>query len=196
MHLQTVLANDESMLDGAHREAPNSGSSDVRESVRLLHVAVAQIDVTMHEGDASVAVLSGALSSIAAGLKSIGQYAQESPSAGEPAQEGNVSASCSTLAKKVEAAIMAIQFYDAMTQKLTHISENLQALADSIAEPGGVDRPSAWHALKQRTRARFTMESERRVFDALMRGMTMREAVRAAKPEGAEAPPAGAIDLF
>jgi hypothetical protein len=65
------LANDETMLGGAHREAPDPGSSDVRESVRLLHVAVAQIDVTMHEGDASVAVLSGALSSIVAGLKSI-----------------------------------------------------------------------------------------------------------------------------
>ena len=103
---------------------------------------------------------------------------------------------CSSLAKKVEAAIMAIQFYDAMTQKLTHISESLQALADVMADPGRVDRPSAWHALKQRTRARFTVESERRVFDALMRWMTMEEAVRAAKPEGAEPPPAGAIDLF
>ncbi len=89
-----------------------------------------------------------------------------------------------------------MQFYDAMTQKLTHISENLQDLADSIADSGRVDRPSAWHALKQRTRARFTMESERRVFDALMRGMTMEEAVRAAKRAGAEPAPAGAIDLF
>ncbi|MDQ3563745.1 MAG: hypothetical protein M3436_06275 [Pseudomonadota bacterium] len=180
----------------ANREAPNPGSSDVRESVSLLHVAVAQIDVTMHEGDASVAVLSGALSSIAAGLKSIEQCAQKSPSAGEPAQKGNVSASCSTLAKKVEAAIMAIQFYDAMTQKLTHISENLRVLADFIADPGRVRLPCEWHDLRQRTRARFTMESERRVFDALMRGMPMEEAVRAAKPEGAEPPPAGAIDLF
>ncbi len=150
----------------------------------------------MREGDASVAVLSGALSSIAAGLKSIGQRAQESPSAGEIARKGNVSASCSSLAKKVETAIMAIQFYDAMTQKLTHISENLQALADSMADPGRVNQPIAWHALKQRTRARFTMESERRVFDALMRGITMEEAVRAVKPAGAEPPPAGAIDLF
>ena len=177
-----MLANDETMLDGAHREAPDPGSIDVRESVRLLHVAVAQIDVTMHEGDASVAVLSGALSSIAAGLKSIGQCAQESPSAGEVAQKGNMSASCSTLAKKVEAAIMAIQFYDAMTQKLTHISENLQALADSMADPGRVAAHAHGSTLKQRTRARFTMESEKRVFDALMRGMTMEEAVRAAKP--------------
>ncbi|MGH8534607.1 MAG: hypothetical protein ACREV1_18310, partial [Gammaproteobacteria bacterium] len=183
MQPRTVLADDETMLDGAHRGTP-AGSSDLRESVTLLHIAVAQIDVTMHEGDASVAVLSGALSSIAAGLKS--------PSAGEPAQKGNVSASCSTLAKKIEAAIMAIQFYDAMTQKLTHISENLQALADFMADPGRADRPSACHALKQQTRARFTMESERRVFDALMRGMTMEEAVRAAKWDGAEPPPAGA----
>lgn len=194
MQLRTVSANDETVLDGAHRETADPGSSDVRESVRLLQVAAAQIDVTMHEGDASVAVLSGALSSIAAGLKSIEQWAQESPSAGEPAQKVNVSESCSTLTKKVEAAIMAIQFHDAMTQKLTHISENLQALADFMADPGRVARPSAWHALKQRTRARFTMESERRVSDALMRGMTMEEAVRAAK--GAEPPLAGAIDLF
>lgn len=196
MQLRTVLANDESLLEGANREAPNPGSSEVLEAVSLLHVAVAQIDVTMHEGDASVAVLSGALASIAAGLKSIGQCAQESPLAGEPAQRGNVSASCATLAKKVEAAIMAMQFYDAMTQKLTHISENLQALADSIADPSQVNRPSAWHALKQQTRARFTMETERRVFDALMCGMTVEEAVYAAKPEAAEPPPAGAIDLF
>ncbi|MGH8511478.1 MAG: hypothetical protein ACREU9_01650 [Gammaproteobacteria bacterium] len=194
MNLRAASANDETMFDGAHREAPGPGSSDVHESVGLLHVAVAQMDVTMHEGDVSVAALSGALSSIAASLKRIGQCARESPSAGEPAQKGNLPASCSTLAKKVEAAIMAIQFYDAMTQKLTHISENLQALAYFIADPGRVDRPSAWHALKQRTRARFTMESERRVFDALMRGMPMEEAVRAAK--GAEPPPAGAIDLF
>ena len=189
-----MLANDETMFGGAHREAPDPGSSDVRESIRLLHVAVAQIDVTMHEGDASVAVLSGALSSIVAGLKSIGQCAQESPSAGESAQKRNMSASCSTLAKKVEAAMMAIQFYDAMTQKLTHISENLQALADLMADAGRVRRPCEWLDLRQRTRARCTMESEKQVFDALMREMTMEEAVRAAK--GAEPPPAGAIDLF
>lgn len=196
MQLRTVLANDDTMLGGAHGEAPEPGSSDVRESVRLLHVAVAQIDVAMHEGDDSVAVLSGALSSIAAGLKSIEQCAQESPCPEEPAQKGIVPASCSTLAKKVEAAIMAIQFYDAMTQKLTHISENVRALADLMADPVGADRPCEWHDLQQRTRARFTMESERRVFDALMHGMTMEECVRAPKPEGAEPPPAGAIDLF
>ncbi len=196
MRLRTVSANDETMLDGAQREAPDPASCYVRESVMLLHVAVAQIDVTMHEGDASVAVLSGALSSIAAGLNSIGQCVQQNPSAGEPAQKGNMSASCSTLAKKIEAAIMAIQFYDAMTQKLTHISENLRALADSMTDPGRVNRSGAWHALKQQTRARFTMESERRVFDALMHGMTMEEAVLAAKPPGAEPPPAGVIDLF
>ncbi len=196
MQLRTVSANDETMLDGAQRETPDPGSCDVRESVMLLHVAVAQIDLTMHEGDASVAVLSGALSSIAAGLKSIGQCVQENPSAEEPAQKRNMSAACSTLAKKIEAAIMAIQFYDAMTQKLTHISENLRALADSMTDPGPVNRHGAWHALKQQTRARFTMESERRVFDALMRGMTMEEAVLAAKPLGAEPTPVGVIDLF
>ncbi|MGH8509568.1 MAG: hypothetical protein ACREVH_12755 [Gammaproteobacteria bacterium] len=192
MQPRTVLANDETMLDGIHREAHERILSDVREAVGLLHVAVAQIDVTMHEGDMSVAVLSGALSSIAAGLKSLEQCAQESSSGGEPAW--NMSASCSTLASKAEAAIMAIQFYDAMTQKLTHISGNLWALADLMADPGRVRRPCEWHDLRQRTRSRFTMESERRVFDALMRGMPMEEAVRAAI--GTEPPPAGAIDLF
>ncbi len=64
MQLRTMSANDETVLG----EAPEPGSSDVRESVGLLHVAVAQIDVAMHEGDVSVSLLSGALSSIAAGL--------------------------------------------------------------------------------------------------------------------------------
>ncbi len=83
-----MLANDETMLGGAHREAPDPGSSDVRESVRLLHVAVAQIDVTMHEGDASVAVLSGALSSIAAGLTSLGTVRRRVLPPGSPPKSG------------------------------------------------------------------------------------------------------------
>lgn len=186
---RTVPADVKTMRDEVHRTAADPA---IRECVALLRVAIAQIGGTMHESEASVAVLSEALSFLAAGLQRMRQVS--SPAAGEPAQQQNLPASCSILAAKLDAAIIAIQFHDAMTQKLTHISENLRVLADLMTDAGRVHRPCAWQDLKQRTRARLSMDSERRVFDAILHGGPMEGTVRAAK--NAEPPSAGTIDLF
>ena len=102
---------------------------------------------------------------------------------------------CACLSSKVQAAIIAIQFYDKITQKLTHVGDSLSDLSELVYDESRVNRQDEWSKLQNRIRSRYSMESERLMFDAIMEGASVKEALEMAN-SSEQSSDGGDIELF
>ena len=102
------------------------------------------------------------------------------------------------IADKIHAAIMAFQFYDKLVQRLDHVCQSLGGLSSVVADQRRLYNPGEWVALQQQIRGKYTMEEERAMFDAVLHGIPVKEAVETylhARMEQVEAS-GGDIELF
>jgi hypothetical protein len=95
----------------------------------------------------------------------------------------------------VQQSIMAFQFYDRLSQRLDHVKEALEQLGKLVADPGRLYSPQEWTRLQQRIRSRYTMREEQEMFDALLRGESVEQALEAVKAR-LEAGDIDDIELF
>ena len=61
-------------------------------------------------------------------------------------------------------AMMAMQFHDQLTQRVTHVRDALGDVHDELL----TGRTPDWDALVRKMRSRYTMEDERRLFDLVL----------------------------
>jgi hypothetical protein len=181
-------------LMGSTAAAPDLDWSQVRETVRMLNLAVAQIKATLMDGDESVSALTDSFTSMASAIATIQTAMAEQPSE----VSGFVTGTCTALSSKIHAAIIAFQFYDKLSQKLAHVSDSLASLGDVVSDTSKLYNPEAWHALQKSIRAGYSVEDERVVFDAMMKGASLDEALREliAARKSAAATTESDIDLF
>ena len=92
-------------------------------------------------------------------------------------------------------AIMAFQFYDRLVQRLDHACRSIDALAELIADARRLYNPSEWVGIQQKIRSKYTMESERIMFDAILDGATVAEALALSRQKLADNKPDD-IELF
>jgi hypothetical protein len=74
-------------------------------------------------------------------------------------------------------AIVAFQFYDRLSQKLGHVNLSLTHLGDLIADNTRLYNPTEWRKIQDEIRSNYTMECERLMFDLIMKGATIHEAL-------------------
>ncbi|MGB1061227.1 MAG: hypothetical protein ACPGZU_13905, partial [Ketobacter sp.] len=60
---------------------------------------------------------------------------------------------------------------------LHHVNESLTHLGDLISDTTRLYNPSEWSRIQQEIRSNYTMECERLMFDHIMQGATIREAL-------------------
>ena len=185
------------LTHGSVSIAPDLDWSQVRETVRLLNLAISHIEESMHVGEDSVDALTDSFTTMAGSIQSIQESIEELPEDNHSSLHQDISEKCNSLKTQVHSAIIAFQFYDRMIQKLTHVSHSMDAMGELIIEPSKLFNPYEWTALQEKIRSRYTMESERVMFDTLMSGASVQEALEAAnqyeqntKDNGSE------IDLF
>jgi hypothetical protein len=63
---------------------------------------------------------------------------------------------------------VAFQFYDRLSQRLSHACRSLDELTGIVNDPARLYNPFSWHALQQKIRSRYTMEDEKLMFDKLI----------------------------
>jgi hypothetical protein len=102
---------------------------------------------------------------------------------------------CSETTDKIQASIVAFQFYDRMQQCLQHVTSNLKGLSELVESPERLYNPSEWREFQTLIRARYTMESERLMFDAILQGKSINEAL-AIKNTHQEEDQSDNIELF
>ncbi|NQZ23387.1 MAG: hypothetical protein HRT53_15210 [Colwellia sp.] len=168
-----------STLSGSTALRPDLDWSQLKETVLMLNLAVAQIDESMNEGNSSVATLSGSFTALATNLSDIHSSVLQMKEKGDDADKLRliIEGSTTTALDKVQSAIIAFQFYDKLTQRLDHVSQSLGDLTKLITDPVALYSPVEWRSLQASIRSKYTMEEERNMFDKVIAGMSIEEAL-------------------
>lgn len=153
---------------------PDLDWSQVRETIKMLAVSVAQVEGSMRSGDESVSELARSFSSIVDDMNAIHELLTQS----EPGATRDLALThCADAQERVYSSIVAFQFYDRLQQVLQHVSLGLKGLSEIIDAPHRLYNPAEWLHLQQEIRERYTMESEKVMFDAIHQGKTIEEAL-------------------
>lgn len=148
---------------------------------QFLNLGVAQLDAAVRESDAQVDKIAQSLAAIAADLQQLEGHAQNKELT-------------TSMRASVQAAVKALQFYDKMIQRLTHVRAGLAIPADATtdtAAPASID----FDAILDQVRARYSMVEERVLFDFMMRGLRAEQMLKALQSlREASAP--GELELF
>ncbi|TAN46923.1 MAG: hypothetical protein EPN21_18975 [Methylococcaceae bacterium] len=155
--------------------APDLSWSQVRETVLMLQLAVGQIEAALTESHSSVDVLTDSFTTMANYVSGLNAALQNHTLGEQPQAELRETAE--QLTNMVHQAIIAFQFYDKLTQRIGHVSHSLDSLSDLVNNQHRLFNPQEWAELQQAIRSKYTTVEEREMFDAVMNGMPVRQAL-------------------
>lgn len=148
-------------------------SSAAFDMARLLEVCAAQIELAVRESNTAVDDLTSAFKAISRGAETImDQAARVDGSEQRGLRESN-----GQLLENTHAAVIGLQFYDRLTQRLWHVIESLGRLAAVAGDPR-LDSPNEWERIKDALRTSYSGETEKILFDALMAGSDTAQALQ------------------
>ena len=176
------MTDSESKKRSSTAEQPDLDWSQVQETVRMLHLSVAQLDMAMREGDESIDTLSNSFTTMIGNVNVIASAARDLTHLDENRdREETIEQNCSQVEAQMRAAIVAFQFYDKLAQRLSHVSLSLSSLGELISEPHRLYSPYEWKGLQNMIKSKYNIDSDRKMFDAVLNGASVREALELSK---------------
>lgn len=172
------MSKDKKNPSGTRAHAPDLDWSQVRETVLMMELSAGQIEAAMKDSNSSVEVLADTFTTMAGYMRMIGDTVSALPDKGESgaAKAGLLSAT-EHVSGMVHQAIIAFQFYDKMMQRLSHVNHSLSSLSGLIDDKSRLYNPYEWVALQEKIRSKYTMHEEVEMFDAVLGGMSVEEAL-------------------
>ncbi len=164
---------------GSQGSLPTMNFSQVGETIAMLALTVAQIETSMKEGDKSVNQLTESFTDLATHSQEIIAEAQKLDEniPHEAKIRQNMLTAAEGLSGKIQQAVIAFQFYDRLSQRLDHASHNLEKIGHLISDSGERYEESAWRKVQNEIKNSYTMEAERIMFEHIMRGHSVAEAL-------------------
>lgn len=158
---------------GAAADPSASAKTDIATELRrFLELGAAQVDAALRESNSRVEKLASAVTAIATDSRALDQEVRAlDPTEATRARRARIGELIVSLNAHVQASITALQFYDKLVQRLTHVREGLAIPADTA---GSTVNTSAkdWQALLLQVRERYSTVEERVLFDFMMHGLT------------------------
>lgn len=186
-------------IRGTQVRTPDLDWSQVRETVLMLELAAGQVDAAMRDSNASVDVLTESFTSMASLLDAIDvRMARLAETSGDSPEVAEIRDSARQVAQQAHRSIIAFQFYDRLVQRVDHVCQSLGSLAELVSSPEKRYNPREWAMLQELIASRYTMVEERAMFDAVMRGVPVKDALddyMAARMHEVEAG-GGDVELF
>ncbi len=176
---------------------PDLDWSQVRETILMLNLSMAQVELAMHDSTSSVGELTDSFTSISGALSAIHEVANKLPDTPEvqPAKS-EIDNLVGEVRGKIGQAIVAFQFYDRMSQRLSQVCRNLEDLGVLVNEPSRLYNPYAWVALQQKIRSKFVTEDDKYMFDKLLETRDVKLALDELVRRKRVQKPDGDIELF
>ena len=165
---------------GTRAHSPDMDWSQVRETILMLGLAITQIRDAMTQGEDSVGTLTRSFTELAGQVTHIESVTRELPGMPEETRADLMHRLEKTRLSVTE-SIVAFQFYDRLSQRLDHVCHSIDALGALIAVPQRLFNPGEWVGLQELILSRYTMEEERAMFEMVMRGVPISEALATAK---------------
>jgi len=163
------------------------------ETARLLALNVAQIHTGLSEGDTSINTLTNSFQQLAnfcMQIENANAAEQETSSLSE------IKAIAHSMSDQINGAIMAFQFYDRLCQRLDHVQSNLHMLSELITDESHINSSIGWQDLRDKIKSSYTMETEHKMHEAVMKGASIEEALQIYKDELARPSDDDDIELF
>jgi len=159
------------------------GAKEVQQTILMLNLSVAQIDLSITEGDNSVNTLidsftfmSQHIDQIQLSSQSLADMASEHTDVSE--HHGALLSEATELSSKMQQAIIAFQFYDKLSQRLQHVSHGLSGLAEIVSHEMRVKDALEWEDFKASVRKGTTMREEEELFELIFdQGLHSDEAI-------------------
>lgn len=171
---------------------PDLDWTQVRETSKMLILSAIQVEDMMNESDISVNTLTESFTSIVEHMQAINDHLLSLDSS---EMRDEALACCAETTDKIQSSIIAFQFYDRMQQCLQHVTLNLKGLSELVENQRRLYNPEEWRQFQSQIRSRYTMESEKLMFDAIVEGKTVQEAL-AIKNAHQEEDESDNIELF
>jgi hypothetical protein len=176
---------------------PDLDWSQVRETILMLNLSMTQIELALHDSSNSVGDLTDSFTSISGALNCIREVAHQLPDTPEvAAAKTEIENLGGEVSNKVGQAIIAFQFYDRLSQRLSQVCRNLDDLGALVNDPVRLYNPFAWVALQQKIRSKYVTEDDRHMFDTLMETRDVQLALAEFMKRKREHQPDGDIELF
>ena len=151
----------------------------VREIVRILFLSIAQIEIALRESDDSVEHLTEAFTSMVERENDIARSVEQLHA------NGNDESACRSIklnveevTRKMQGAIVAFQFYDKLTQRLSHVGSSMEALSTLLEDNERIHEVREWGNLQSAIKSKYSMREEYELFDIVMAGGGVGEAIR------------------
>ncbi|MCF6194206.1 MAG: hypothetical protein L3J46_07730 [Kangiellaceae bacterium] len=165
------------------------GAKEVQETILMLNLSVAQIELSISDGDNSVntlidsfAFMSQHIQQIQASSQQIADLANDESEGGINEQQSLLINEASELSAKMQQAVIAFQFYDKLSQRLEHVSRGLSALAEIVSHEMHVKDEAQWERFKTTVRKGTTMREEEELFELIFDiNMPVNEAIAVMK---------------
>lgn len=141
----------------------------LQETMTMLQLTSAQIGTSMLDGENSVSDLTATLQSIGKSVSKVETLIDT-----DPAQAKK---ELSSLKDHIQNGVVACQFHDRVTQRLDHVTASLGKIAELVTDPVHFSELSKWQELQKSVASSFTMESERLMFEQIMMGRSVAEAL-------------------
>ena len=155
----------------------NKNWSQLRETITILNVAVARIEHAMIEGDDSFTSLSQSFVEMINSAEQITQDAKELEDS--PAKK-SIEKNCLNISQRVGSSIVAFQFYDRLSQRMALVSKALNSLTEVLKDPSKINEQEEWLNLQNTIRSKYTLDSDQKMFDDVLKGMPVEEALKIA----------------
>lgn len=169
-------------IRGTRANSPDLDWSQVRETVLMLELAAGQVEAAMRDSNTSVDVLTDTFTSMAGMVRVVEESVAALPNSPElAATKTQLDASITQVSDKVHQAIIAFQFYDKLVQRLAHVCHSLGSLSELVGDKGRLYSPYEWVGLQEKIRSKFTMAEERAMFEAVLNGASVEDALNTYK---------------
>jgi hypothetical protein len=176
---------------------PDLDWSQVRETILMLNLSMAQIELAMNDSSSSVGELTDSFTSVSSALSAMRKIANQLPNTSDvlPAKI-EIESLGGEVESKVGKAIIAFQFYDRLAQRLSQVCRNLDDLGVLVNDPIRLYNPYAWVALQEKIRSKYVTEDDKQMFDTLIETRDVKLALTEFMKRKREQQPDGDIELF
>jgi len=162
---------------GSSSHNPDLDWSQVRETITMLALAVAQVESSMSDGAQSVHTLTETFTRMAGYVSAIQDITDKVSPDNIDKFKDAIANTTGSLESDVHGAVVAFQFYDRISQRLDHVCKSLDRLGVLISSPDSLYNPEHWKSFQNDIKGSYTMEAERIMFEHILRGESIEQAL-------------------
>ncbi len=164
------------------------------ETAKLLGLSVTQIHTSLTDGENSVGTLTDSFSLLANFCSQVQKLAENVEK--DPGAQQKIAELAQNMSGSIDAAIIAFQFYDRLSQRMEHVAGSLDQLSHLIKDDENLHDPLGWRDLRDHIKSSYSLDAEHAMYEAIMKGASVPEALELYKERIHEDKASDDIELF